>query len=128
VNQLEYCIANNVTLLPMPKGRGFFRLSSVRGMRRNGAWLRLVAHRSGGGKARKQYLHSDSLFPGRCHARCTFHALHKGKNGPQLVVGILERNNTHVFRRLTVGNFVPSQGGGFPYAILLQDATLPKAL
>ena len=27
-------------------------------------------------------------LPLRCHARCGFHASHKGKNGPRLVVGI----------------------------------------
>jgi len=50
-----------VTLRQGLKLHGFFRLSSVREWLRNGAWLRLVASRSGGGKARNQCLHSGSL-------------------------------------------------------------------
>jgi hypothetical protein len=64
--------------------RGFFCLSSVRDGLRNVAWPRLGVRRSGGGKARKQSLHSGALFPGRCQARCSSHAFRKGMNGPQL--------------------------------------------
>jgi hypothetical protein len=115
-----------VTLRRDWKSRGFFRLSSVRDGLRNEAWLRLGAHRSGGGKARNQRLHSGFLFPGRCHARCGFHALHKGKNGPQLVVGILGSRNTRLFRGLIPGN-IPAGVEAFP-ALLCDDVTLPKAV
>ena len=40
-----------VTLRRDWKSRGFFCLSSVHGMLRNAAWLRLDTYRSGGGKA-----------------------------------------------------------------------------
>ena len=93
-------------------------LSSVVDELRNGAWLRRIAHRSGGGKARNQRLHPGDLLPGRCHARSCFHALHKGKNGPQRVFGILESRNTHLFRGSILGN-VPTRLEAFPDAILL---------
>jgi len=44
-----------VTLRQRMNPRGFFRLSSVRDVLRNGAWLRLIAHRSGGGKAERTH-------------------------------------------------------------------------
>ena len=37
------------------------------------------------------------LNPGRCHARCFIHALHKGKNGPQLVVGSWDKTTPTAF-------------------------------
>jgi hypothetical protein len=94
-----------VTLRQGLKPHGFFCLSSVGGMLRNAAWPRLAAYRSGGGKARKQHLHSDNLFPGRCHARWCSHAPRKGKNGPQLALGILEKTNTRIFRRCPLGTY-----------------------
>jgi hypothetical protein len=115
-----------VTLRRGLKPHGFFRLSSVRAMLRNGAWLRLVAHRSGGGKARKQRFHSGDLFPGRCQARCRFHAAHKGMNGPQLAVGVLGTRNTRAFRRCSPGN-IP-QGRRLFLMLLLVNAPLPKAV
>ena len=108
------------------KSRGFFRLSSVVDRRRNEAWLRLGAHRSGGGKARNQSLHSGALIAGRCRARSGFHAWHKGKNGPQLVVGILGSRNTRLFRDLIPGN-MPTGVEAFP-ALFWNDVTLPKAV
>jgi hypothetical protein len=48
-----------VTLRQGLKPHGFFCLSSVRDALRNAAWPRLIAHRSGGGKARRQRIHSD---------------------------------------------------------------------
>ena len=64
------------------------------------------------------------LMTWRCHARCFSHASYKGMNGPQLVVGILGKSNTHVFRRLPCGN-VPTRVEAFP-ALLLSRTTLPK--
>jgi hypothetical protein len=96
-----------VTLRQGIKPHGFFGLSSVRDLLRNAAWPRLGAYRSGGGKARKQYLHSDGLFPGRCHARGWFRAPCKGKNGPQLAVGVLETRHTRIFRCLPWGMYPP---------------------
>jgi hypothetical protein len=90
------------------------------------AWPRLGAYRSGGGKARKHDLHSDPVFPGRCQARCGFHASHKGKNGPQLVVGTMESSNTHSFRCLALGN-LPTRVEAFP-ALFCRDVTLPQAV
>ena len=72
----------HVTLRQRMNPHGFFCLSSVRDGLSSGAWLRLGAHRSGGGKARKQCLHSGVVFPGRCQARWCSHAFPKGMNGP----------------------------------------------
>ena len=82
---------------------GFFRLSSVVGLRSDVAWPRLSVDRSGGGKARKRAHPYMSLVPGRCHARTWIHACDKGKHGPQLAVGILEPRHTHLFRGYLVG-------------------------
>ena len=90
------------------------------------AWPRLSIHRSGGGKARKERIHSCMLVPGRCHARSGFHALRKGKNGPQLAVGILGSRNTRLFRGSIPGN-VPTGVEAFPGAIFW-CTTLPKAV
>jgi hypothetical protein len=68
------------------------------------AWPRLVAYRSGGGKARNQRIHPCTLLPGRCHARSCFHAPRKGMNGPQLAVGVLGTRNTRLFRGDSPGN------------------------
>jgi hypothetical protein len=115
-----------VTLRRPWKAGGFFRLSSVVDRLRTEAWLRLGAHRSGGGKAHNQSLHSGVLIAGRCPARCRFRAWHKGKNGPQLVIDILESSNTCLFRGLFLGN-VPTRLEAFP-TLFFGDATLPKAV
>jgi hypothetical protein len=105
---------------------GFFSLSSVRDKRSNVAWPRLGAHRSGGGKARRQRLHSGSLVPGRCQARPCFHAPRKGKNGPQLALGVLENKNTCLFRDVFPGN-VPTRMEAFPTLSFVRRS-LPKAV
>ena len=71
-------------------------------------------------------IHSCKQLPGRCHARSGFHALHKGKNGPQLAVGILGSRNTRLFRGSVPGN-VPTGVEAFP-ALFCDDVTLPKAV
>jgi hypothetical protein len=63
---------------------------------------------------------------GEARARCDFHASHKGKNGPQLAVGILESRNTRLFGGLLPGN-VPTGVEAFP-ALFCEDVTLPKAV
>ena len=73
-----------VTLRQGRNPHDFFCLSSVGDGLSSGAWLRLGARRSGGGKARKQCLHSGVVFPGRCQARWCSHAFPKGMHGPQL--------------------------------------------
>ena len=90
------------------------------------AWPRLGAHRSGGGKARNQCLHSGFLFPGRCHARSGFHALRKGKNGPQLALGSLESRTTRLIGGSIPGN-IPTGLEAFP-TLFSGDTTLPKAV
>jgi hypothetical protein len=57
------------------------------------------------------------LFPGRCHARCRFHAVRKGKNGPQLAVGVLGTRNTRIFRCYSPGN-VPTGSGRRPARVI----------
>jgi hypothetical protein len=90
------------------------------------AWPRLAAYRSGGGKAWKQQLHSDSLFPGRCHARWTSHAWRKGKHGPQLALGVLEQTITRLFRGSLPGN-LPAGAEAFPVAMRALAALLPTS-
>ena len=85
-----------------------------------------MVSRSGGGKARNERIHSYFLIPGRCHARSGFRAWRKGKNGPQLAVGILGSRNTRLFRGLFLGN-IPNQAGGFSCA-MLSDATRTLAV
>jgi len=82
-----------------------FCLSRISGALRNVAWPRLGEHRSWQGKARKQRIHPCKLFPGRCHARSCFHAWRKGKNGPQLAVGVLGTRNTRIFGRYPLGTY-----------------------
>src|SRR5207253_706034 len=113
----EISLSYFVTLRRDWKSCGYFRLSSVRGMLSNVAWPRLAAYRSGGGKAWKQQLHADSLFPGRCHARWTSHAWRKGKHGPPLAIRVLEKTNTRLFRGSIPGNR-PAGSEAFPVAIL----------
>jgi len=116
-----------VTLRQGLKPHGFFRLSSVREWLRNGAWLRLVASRSGGGKARNQSLHSGSLVPGRCQARWCSHALPKGKKWPTTsIFGVLGSLSTRIFRCSILGN-VPTRVEAFPDA-MVDAAALPKAV
>jgi hypothetical protein len=112
---------------PRLQSRGFFRLSSIRDRRSDVAWPRLIAHRSGGGKARKRAHACMHPVPGRCHARFCFHASYKGKHGPQLAVGVLESRNTRLFRGSLPGN-LPAGVEAFPVAILAVAALLPKAV
>jgi hypothetical protein len=118
-----------VTLRRARIARGFFRLSSVGEKLRTEAWLRLIASRSGGGKAGKQQLHSDNLFPGRCHAHSDFRTVRKGKKGPQLAVGLLgsrTKDHPHLFRDSLPGN-LPTGVVAFPGAIFC-GTRLPKAV
>jgi hypothetical protein len=116
-----------VTLRQGLKPHGFFCLSSVRDKRGNGAWLRLSAYRSAGGKARNQCLHSGALIAGWCQTRWYSHALPKGKKWPTTsAFGVLGSLNTRIFRYSLLGN-VPTRAEAFPNAIL-DAATLPKAV
>lgn len=106
-----------VTLRQGINPHGFFCLSSVDDELRNAAWLRLAAHRSGGGKARNQCLHSGALVAGRCHALWCSRALPKGKKWPTTpALGVLGSLNTRIFRCSTLGN-VPTRAEAFPHAI-----------
>jgi hypothetical protein len=61
---------------------------------------------------------------GEARARCGFHAMHKGKNGPHLVVGLLEsgtKDHPRLFRGLFPGN-VPTRLEAFP-ALFVGDVT-----
>jgi hypothetical protein len=40
----------------------------------------------------------QTLMTRRCHARTFLHACCKGKNGPQLAVGVLGESHTRLFR------------------------------
>jgi hypothetical protein len=114
-----------VTLRQGMNPHGFFRLSSVREWLSNGAWLRLVASRSGGGKARNQCLHSGALIPGRCQACWSSHALPKGKKWPTTsVFGVLGSLNTRIFRCSILGN-IPTRVEAFPDAIVDAAARTP---
>jgi hypothetical protein len=104
-----------------------FCLSSVRDRLSNVAWPRLGAHRSGGGKARNQRLHSDALFPGRCQARCFSHAFREGMNGPQRPFLALGEQQHPPLSRLSPGERT-HQGGGFSFRSSWKDVTLPKAV
>jgi hypothetical protein len=112
-----------VTLRQGLKPHGFFGLSSVVGTLRSVPWGRLGERRSGGGKARHEYLHSDlhdQAVPGPLLFPClvqrdewpTACSWHPGeKQHPRLsTLSPWERTHT---------------GGGFPCAIVVRT-TLPK--
>jgi hypothetical protein len=72
------------------------------------------------------------LNPGRCHARWFFHALHKGKNGPQLnlwlaATGRNTKDHPRLFRGSILGN-MPTRVEAFPGAIRWRRDTRLKAL
>jgi hypothetical protein len=118
-----------VTLLPTAKAGGFFRLSSVVDGRSNAAWLRLGAHRSGGGKARHESLHSDLSWLGGARARSGFHAWRKGMNGPHLAVGSLEsqtKDHPRLFRDFFLGN-VPTRLEAFPALFFCKRQHAPQS-
>ena len=69
----QYDLILAVTLRQRMNPRGFFRLSSVRDVLRNGAWLRLIAHRMEEEKLRGG-IHPCVFSAGRCHARYQLHA------------------------------------------------------
>ncbi len=56
--------------------------------------------------------------PGQCEARSWFHALYKGKNGPQLAVGRLGNQPHPHLSMLALGN-VPDLCGGFSMMLFL---------
>ena len=89
---------------PRLKSRGFFCLSSVRDTMRNGAWLRLGAHRSGGGKAERAPPFRRVLS-WAVPCLFVFPCLSQRDEWPTpSVSGVLERTNTRVFRRCSPGN------------------------
>src|ERR1700686_5753961 len=67
-----------------------------------------------------------NCFLGEALARCWFHTMRKGKNGPQLAVGILGTSNTRIFRCCSPGN-VPTEAEAFP-ELFFCAAPLPKAV
>src|SRR5215470_672889 len=64
------------------------------------------------------------LVPGRCQARCFSHTSCKGKQSPQLAVGLLERSNTPRFHECSPGN-VPAGAEAFPGALFDAAARPP---
>jgi hypothetical protein len=89
---------------PRLKARGFFCLSSVRDTMRSGAWLRLGAHRSGGGKAERAPPFRRVLS-WAVPCLLVFPCLSQRDEWPTTSVsGVLGRTNTRVFRRCSPGN------------------------
>jgi len=117
---------HTVTLRQGLKPHGFFCLSSVRDRLSNGAWLRLGAHRNGGGKAESAPPYRRMLswaVPSPLVLSC----LSERKAWSTTpVFGVLERINTHIFRCCSPGN-VPQRRRLFLGAIV-RAATLPKAV
>jgi hypothetical protein len=104
-----------------------FCLSRISGALRNAAWPRLGEHRSWQGKARKQRIHPCKLFPGRCHARCWFHAdAAKGRMAHNLRSASWEPATPTSFDA-SPGECT-HQGGGFSMPLFLSAAALPKAV
>jgi hypothetical protein len=106
-----------VTLRQGLKPHGFFCLSSVRDGLSDGAWLRLGAHRSGGGKA-------EGASPSRrilCWAvpgPLFFPCLSERDEWPTTPVsGVLGKSNTRIFRCCSPGN-VPAGAEAFPDALV----------
>jgi hypothetical protein len=107
------------------KPSGFFRHSSVRDVLRSGAWLRLGAHRNGGGIAETAH---PFMLTVSCAVPCAlvFPCLAERDEWPTTsAFGVLGTANTRVFRRCSPGN-VPTGAEAFP-ELFLDDAPLPKA-
>ena len=104
-----------MTLRQGLKPHGFFCLSAVRDGLSDGAWLRLGAHRSGGGKA-------EGASPSRrilCWAvpspLCFPCLSERDEWSTTPVSGVLGKSNTRIFRCCSPGN-VPAGAEAFPDA------------
>ena len=94
-----------VTLRQRINPRGFFRLSSVVDERRNAAWLRLGAHRSGRGKARRQRLHSGVCFLGGAKPVAASMPCAKGRMAHNLRLASWEAGTPASFEAYSVGTY-----------------------
>jgi len=112
---------------PRLKSRGFFCLSSVRGALRSAAWPRLGEYRSGGGKARRQRIHSCICFLGGAMPVAFPMPCARGKNGPQLTLGLMGEEQHPHLSTLNPGEHA-HQGGGFSWRYSCKEAALPKAV
>jgi hypothetical protein len=114
-----------VTLRQGLKPHGFFCHSSVRDRLRNGAWLRLGAHRSGGGIAERAHppmLALSWAVPCPLVIPCL---AQRDRWPTTCAFDIVGTANTRVFRRCSPRN-VPTGAEAFP-ELFLDGAPLPKA-
>jgi hypothetical protein len=115
-----------VTRLNGAQPHGFFCLSSVRDGLSDGAWLRLGAHRSGGGKA-EGASPSRRILSWAVPSPLFFPCLSERDEWPTTPVsGVLGKSNTRIFRCCSPGN-VPAGAEAFPDA-LVRAAPLPKVV
>ncbi len=106
-----------VTLRQGLKPHGFVCLSSVRDGLSDGAWLRLGAHRSGGGKA-EGASPSRRILSWAVPGPLFFPCLSERDEWPTTPVsGVLGKSNTRIFRCCSPGN-VPAGAEAFPDALV----------
>jgi hypothetical protein len=115
-----------VTLRRRWKARGFFRLSSVVAGRRNAAWLRLGAQRSGGGKARHEPIHSSLSWLGGAKPVPASMPCAKGTMAHTLRLASWEAGTPASFEAYSRGTFPPGWRLFLRYSC--RDVTLPKAV
>ena len=115
-----------MTLRQGLKPHGFFCLSAVRDGLSDGAWLRLGAHRSGGGKA-EEASPSRRILSWAVPSPLCFPCLSERDEWPTTPVsGVLGKSNTRIFRCCSPGN-VPAGAEAFPDA-MVRAAPLPKVV
>jgi hypothetical protein len=114
-----------VTLRRRMNPRGFFCHSSVRDALRNGAWLRLGAHRSGGGIAETTHPSMPAVSWAVPCPLVVPRLAERDEWPTASAFGILGTANTRAFRRCSLRN-VPTRAEAFP-ELFLDDAALPKA-
>jgi hypothetical protein len=115
----------SVTLRQGLKPHGCFCLSSVRDRLSNAAWPRLVAHRSGGGKARDERIHSSISFLGGAMPVPASMPGAKGSMAHTLRSASWEAGTPASFEASSEEH--THQIGGFSCAIFCRT-TLPKAV
>jgi hypothetical protein len=114
-----------VTLRRRMNPRGFFCHSSVGDALRNGAWLRLGAHRNGGGIAETTHPSMPAVSWAVPCPLVVPRLAQRDEWPTASAFGILGTANTRAFRRCSLRN-VPTRAEAFP-ELFLDDAALPKA-
>jgi hypothetical protein len=113
-----------VTLRQGTLPHGFFRLSSVVDVLRCEAWLRLIAHRSGGGKACNEHIHAFFSLLGGARPVAAFMPSTKGSMAHNLRLASWKAATPASFEAYSLGT--DPQGRRLFLVLSSHDVTLPK--